>query len=563
MAMILRFLAAVSVAHAASDADATQQDHIRAAIQYHDEAVSLLVGVFENGDDSEHNSMIDLEEPQDVDQDAITSDEVTEEDDGILLTIHIDNSHLAFILPSENQRVRAIATSLNALASLHANLNDDRSAMDSYREALEILRAATEEETKVDATCEAKGSSIELDLAETLMNVGTFHLRRDELDAALNAYSTVFALYTGDNEREEEVTLSYQALAALNNLGIVHERRGELTEAYECYNKVREGRANVLGEGSVEVADAWVNIGNCLQRQLEWKEAEVVYGRAVEIYRSKIMQEDVPLRVSKALSGALRNNGTCCWKQRRIADAIDQFTQGIMVEDELIGRLSAQDNTIGAKDGIYQAKLSMAQMHGILGCLHLEQSSTVAESFELSKSAFQGAIEIYFEMGYESNHPSVVWAGSNLKSVAAIEEQSKQIPPPPPPPPTPPPKKRNPLPPSSFEKPDLMTRGLSDTTKFAPVSDTPDNENQATPDKTEEDSVFSGVDDGQSSMDELDDILSERVEAVTKSAKDMSLLDVKNASHESPFDGEMITSLVVAAIYVTLIADLSHFHSIV
>ena len=47
MAMILRFLAAVSVAHAASDADATQQDHIRAAIQYHDEAVSLLVGVFE------------------------------------------------------------------------------------------------------------------------------------------------------------------------------------------------------------------------------------------------------------------------------------------------------------------------------------------------------------------------------------------------------------------------------------------------------------------------------------------------------------------------------------
>jgi len=52
---------------------------------------------------------------------------------------------VTFQLPSEDQRVRAIAVSLNALAQLHAKCGDDRAAMDAYREALEILRAATEE----------------------------------------------------------------------------------------------------------------------------------------------------------------------------------------------------------------------------------------------------------------------------------------------------------------------------------------------------------------------------------------------------------------------------------
>jgi tetratricopeptide (TPR) repeat protein len=529
MAFVLRFLAVVSAHHV--DKEQERESHVQTAIRYHDDAVSLLVGVFD--------------EKQDADNTDGESDKDSDDEDGVLFTLSApDESTLVFVHPTENQRVRAIAASLNALASLHAVLEDDRSAMDSYREALEILRAATEES-------ESKHSEdVECDLADTLMNVGSFHLRRDELEAARNAYSTVFALHTAGESKSISLPrlnskgsreYSSQASMALNNLGVVYERQGQLGEAYECYNRVRLGREEV---GGVELGNAWINIGNCLQRQLDWVGAENAYQLAVEIYRS---EEEIGCRVeiARALSGALRNYGTCCWKQRRIVEAIDQFTEGILVEEEIVSRLSG-GSVVGADEDICQAKLSMAQMLGILGCLYLEPSTTEAPpSFFKSKSSFQKAIEIYLELGYTADHPSVIWAGTNLKSVNVLEDKQAKAPPPPPPP-TPPPKKRNPLSPSSMERPEIVNRGVSDQAAFGI---NPPRNGRETSDKGEGDSVFLGVEDYQSSTDELDEILSERVETITKSAKEIKLLDEKNLSHDSPFDGETCNHCILRFLY--------------
>ena len=557
MAMILRFLAAVSISNTNNEADkrdddVSAQDNITSAIQYHDDAVSLLVGVFDDGevhDDQDRDTTVDLDDVQCNEYDERNN--------------HENNTtyHWKFVTPTENQRVRAIASSLNSLALLHATLNNDRCAMDSYREALEILRAATEED-KIEEDGE---SNVELDLAETLMNVGNFHLRRDELDAALNAFSTVYALHSGEEGSKDPSAVSLgllsvnspkssdntasltsysnQALVALNNLGIVHERREEFDKAYKCYNRVRLARANTSGEHCVEVADAWINIGNCLQRQLDWEEAHVAYGNSVEIYHSELLKDDISLemfvKISRALSGARRNLGTCYWKQRKIGDAIDQFTEAIVVEDKVITRMQ-EAGSMGAKDTIYQAKSSKAQILGIVGCLHLESHDV--KKFEKSKSAFQSGIDIYLELGYETNHPSIIWASNNLKAVVALDETSQQMPPPPPPPSVPPPTKRNPLSPSSVDKPEVVKREVSDQAAFD-APERPQNINRGISDKTDGDSVFLGVEDEQSSTDELDVILSEEIETIAKNTKEKKVRDERTLRHESPlspFDGECV-----------------------
>ncbi|MBV5276909.1 tetratricopeptide repeat protein, partial [bacterium] len=209
------------------------------------------------------------------------------------------------------------------LAGLHAANGDDRSAMDSYREALDILRAANaeeeeeEEEGQVqDEAEEGEGegldreqeeeegggtqrtattttvvvrppSQIAIDLADTLTNVGNFHLRRDELDAAHGAYSSAWALYDTERRRlggivvvdvvdyaaggassstlsgsvfgsalaaaasypegalaasnrvyEFTINLELRMAQTLNNLGVVHERRSNFREALSCYESV-------------------------------------------------------------------------------------------------------------------------------------------------------------------------------------------------------------------------------------------------------------------------------------------------------------------------------------
>lgn len=654
MAQVMRFLALVHTVHGALASGSEDVVSLDSAVKFHDDAVSLLVGVFddEEGRDGEEEQTSNINtsgnsadegredgnnhhQQQHLDErgvDAMSMDEFTEEgysddNDEVLLTIRIPASgnnklfrHLkgnynnskttpspiqvTFLLPSEEQRVRAIAVSLNALAQMHAKCGDDRLAMDAYREALEILRAATEEGSLVESDDEYGISSSagkkshkhptrpESDLAATLMNVGNFHLRRDELDAALNAYSTVFALHTGNSlddvtvnshvpaspltpssfdgrqavesiartrvalphlsspqtprtpgtPHSQSTPFSAGALAALNNLGIVHERRGELEEALSCHDQVRLARIDHLGPDHFDVANAWVNVGNCLQRLQEWEKAGQAYEEAVVVYRKILQQKkskklnnidslDV-CRVYRSFAGALRNWGTGYWKQRRISDALDRLKEAVSMEEKIISHQSIGDTT--ANGETIQAKESMSQMLGILGCLYVEYQMVELRSFKNSKNSFQRALQIYGEIGYDASHPSVLWVMSNLDSVHVMEIKSKAVPPPPPPPPTPPPSKKQSTETTAAEE------DLNETIDLDQVLGEKAGE--------DEDSLFSGVEDFQDSNDELDEILSEqvndgKVRSNSRASNPLQWNDPEDPDRDPSFDGTLSFSL--------------------
>jgi len=618
IAQTLRLLAAV---HAATDDDGNDVEdkeeygeekdgdnkhhHFKAAVQYHDDAVSLLVGVFE---DEEENSQFSSEEENVITGDvsleggrdqlsslqinnhsgsAMPKDTLNENDhftmatamgevgsnNNILLTIQVPSDErllqhttftsqpkqVSFLIPAEEQRVRAIAMSLNAMAELHAKQGNDGAAMESFREALEILRAATEEQEENESLSgngrqnETK-SRVEVDLANTLQAVGNFHLRRDELDAAFNAYSTVWALYNGsddmtsassqdgvggaslmiarespstspdlDRSRLRKKTIASEnndvpeslfpgALAALNNLGIVHERRGELEEALSCYDQILRARIESLGSDHFDTANAFVNIGNCYQRKLEWEKAAFAYKEATSIYDLVSNQQQACLtldqngmiRLQRSLAGVLRNWGTCCWKQRRIAEAIDLLNQSVNTEEILI----SDSLELAVPQKIVRASYeSMAQMLGILGCLYVEHNIVEHRSFQNSEGAFTMALQIYEELGYEETDPAVVWANNNLASVRVMGVRSMT--PPPPPAPTPP-----------KASPEAAT---SDEIDFDEIDSVDLDEVLGDGD----DSVFSGVDD---STEELDEILS--------SARHLQNKEHPGGKHEEvDFDG--------------------------
>lgn len=599
IAQTLRLLAAI---HAAADDEedtAAEQDggsdeekdeydkhpHFKAAVQCHDDAVSLLVGVFEDEDDGQsysqcqfstdggHDIARDLSweggrdqfSPQispmikealhendnfTVGEDATAMAEV-DRNNNILLTIHVSScakllphttlssqpTQVTFFIPAEEQRVRAIAMSLNAMAELHARKGNDGAAMESFREALEILRAATEEHEEVESLNGkrqyGKKSRVEVDLANTLQGVGNFHLRRDELDAAFNAYSTVWALFNGldvmassssqdgvegasqmlaresspifpdlDRSRPRKNIFACEndvpvALAALNNLGIVHERRGELEEALSCYDQVLRARIESLGSDHFDTANALINIGNCYQRKLDWGKAVVAYKEATSIYRKLSHRQQTSknglasvkndmIRLQRSLAGVLRNWGTCCWKQRNIPEAIDLLNESVNTEEKLIS--DSLDLAVSQKLA-RQCMESMAQMLGILGCLYVEYSLVENRSFENSEGAFNMALQIYEELGYENTSPSVVWANSNLASVRLMSVRFMS----PPPAPTPSSSKASPEK-AKFTQSDEIDFDEIDSIGLDEVLDEGD------------DSLFSGVDD---STQELDEILSD------------------------------------------------------
>ncbi len=568
-----------------------KQHYVRAAVQHHDDAVSLLVGVFE--DDEEEKSQFSSEEDRGIIGDVAleaggrdqhsppppqttnhsisptskdlldeTNDHFTMEVDAttlgeggcnsnkdVLLTIQVPSdenilqyttfqsqpTQVSFLIPAEEQRVRAIAMSLNAMAELHARQGNDGAAMESFREALEILRAATEEQDENERLTEHERkngakSLVEVDLANTLQAVGNFHLRRDELDAAFNAYSTVWALYndlddvasassqdgvggaslmvgrespptspdldmsrtskkTIISEIDHPKSLSSGALAALNNLGVVHERRGEFEEALSCYDQLLRARIETLGSDHFDTANAFVNIGNCYQRKLDWEKAAFAYKEATSIYDLVSNQQQACLtldqngmiRLQRSLAGVLRNWGTCCWKERRIPEAIDLLHQSVNTEEILI---SDSLELAAPKEIVRASSESMAQMLGILGCLYVEHNDVDHRSFANSEGAFTMALHIYESLGYEKADPAVVWTNNNLESVRVMGSRSM----------TPP---KPPVPNRSMASPDAT----NDEVDFDEIDSVGLDEVLGDGD----DSLFSGVDD---STEELDEILS-------------------------------------------------------
>jgi len=227
------------------------------------------------------------------------------------------------------------------------------------------------------------------------------------------------------------------------------------------------------------------------------------------------------VRLHRSLAGALRNWGTCYWKQCRISEAIDCLNGAVDVEGKIVTFLSTggvgegSNNTGiaassggiiihgGAQDIVRQAKESMAQLLGLLGCLYLEYK--LAPSYDKSEESFRMAIQLYEELGYDAAHPSIVWARHNLVLVGQARA-------PPPPPPTPPPMK-----PSSSSAP-----AAAPTTSLA--EDVTHGDDGDDNDSAELDRALETDDDGDdddshddifaNSTDELDRILSEEAGAI-------------------------------------------------
>lgn len=409
----------------------------------------------------------------------------------------------SFLRPTENQRVLAISASLNALANLYAMNGNDSAAMSAYREALEILQAANAEEEEeeeekytekrlmgmVEKEAETERriglSYIAADLADTLTNVGNFHLRRDELDAAYNAYSTVWGLYNKDEEirvndesnkdvfvgcaaaaatARKESSLSYYpegALVAMNNLGVVHERRSEFHKALSCYETVycirlRQQRKH---DGTcdnehihVDVINPLLNIGNVHHRLKQYNEACSTYSEVVRMCKhatrtmTKNKEEDMILRILQTLAGTLRNWGTCYLEQQRFTDAIDKVSEASKTEENIICILLPVSTFMFEIGGhpdriaaVKRAKESKAQLAGLLGCLYLECKDDGLVSLNKSAESFRETICLYQQMGHDESYSKIIWARHNLDIVdnlraEAVAADLWEAPAPPPPP---------------------------------------------------------------------------------------------------------------------------------
>ncbi len=101
-----------------------------------------------------------------------------------------------------------------------------------------------------------------IQVASTLNNIGLVHQSKGQFDKALEYLNKCLEIQTkilGSN--------SIQVASTLNNIGVIYYNKGHFNKALECYNKCLEIRTKILGFDSTQVASTLENIRMVSQKK--------------------------------------------------------------------------------------------------------------------------------------------------------------------------------------------------------------------------------------------------------------------------------------------------------
>eukprot|EP00978_Attheya_sp_CCMP212_P023198 scaffold70477_cov61-Attheya_sp.AAC.2 len=382
------------------------KQNMEGTIRCHEEIASLLL----LDDDQENNSHDD-----NTDDDPNTNNNSIQRHVICVSRHPLDGTESAVVIRMDDTtRAFAASQSLHMLGKLYqAQGDDDHDVLGAYHEALDLLQSIqtttnnNNNKRTTSTSTNLNKDPIEKEMAMTHKNLGYFHMKRKELDLALDAFSkahkSVLAYQNMDGTHPD-------VIAALHNLGICHERRGELDKAMQCYERVYMVRTRTLGENHVDVADAMNNMSNILQRKGDLDAAMELYEAALLIYKRQLTvassssygrNEKERVEAQRRVAGALQNMGSVHLKQKDIDAALEVYQEAIAIRESALG----------------DTHLDVAQSYHMLGTAQLEKSLADA------KRCFEKSLQLYRSHGLNENDPSIV---SSIQNIQWIEQRMKE-----------------------------------------------------------------------------------------------------------------------------------------
>jgi tetratricopeptide (TPR) repeat protein len=189
------------------------------------------------------------------------------------------------------------------IGSVRLALGDYNAASDYYLQALELARAAKDEN----------------EIARNLGNLGVVFYNKGDYPRALENYLEALKI-------KEKLGNKPEIAVTLGNIGIVYFSQGDYPKALEFYNKGLKLDEEL---GNTYNMAAWLgNIGSVYFSQKEYDKAFEHYSRALELAKS--------IGSDKLMADNLGNIGAVYSSKKRYTDALDYFIRALK-EGEKVG----------------------------------------------------------------------------------------------------------------------------------------------------------------------------------------------------------------------------------
>ena len=239
-----------------------------------------------------------------------------------------DDEDAVFIKLNKKQRVQLLVESLKNLGVFYSQSGETEGALGAFEEALEFCRE------------EPENREIQKSMATVLINLASVYFSQQELKQALHALQDAMNVWMAVKEDPSNP----EVLATLNNMGLAHERMGDLDKALECYEDLLHVRSQVLGEDHVDVADSLSSIAKLLERQGNTEGALDLYHEAIRIYKRAATDQDPSLLTNVAeldcrIASILMEEG-------QVDESIDKYQEALQMDHSTLGMTSVDTATI-------------------------------------------------------------------------------------------------------------------------------------------------------------------------------------------------------------------------
>ena len=297
--------------------------------------------------------------------------------------------------------VSSVASTLNNLANLHADIQQLDQAEKEYNEALEIYQRLAEKNSEV----------FESKVAMALNNLAVLHSDTQRLDLAEKEYNEALEICRCLAEKNSEAFESDVAMT-LNNLANLHKNtrqfdlaEKEHNEALKIYLCLAQKKPEVFKS---EVAMVLVNLANLHYTTQKFEQAGKKYAEALEIYRQ--LAKKNPEAFESKIATTIINMANLYSDTQYLGQAKKEYNEALEIYQHL-----AKKNP-----EVFESDVAMTLYN--LAVLHQK-----AQHLDLAEKKYTEALEIYRRLARKNPEAFESRVANTLNNLALLHKNTQRF----------------------------------------------------------------------------------------------------------------------------------------
>jgi tetratricopeptide (TPR) repeat protein len=226
-----------------------------------------------------------------------------------------------------NELCRDNASAISCMGNVKNRMGELDDALEHYKDALRIY-VALEKQQKVKGTDDAIQAM--RDVTATLKIIGVVHAKKGNVDEAMNSYVEAIKLLRA--AKLDKTTAGQETMASImTRIAGIYLKKGDFERARDYYEEAHDLTVELRGMNHPDIASILHSMGGIHHKNRDYKDAMDCYQEAVRIYHATLGPGN------PAVAATLVCIGSIHYKQRNLDSAMMFYREALRLNRDAYG----------------------------------------------------------------------------------------------------------------------------------------------------------------------------------------------------------------------------------